>query len=225
MILGSSFIGMEVAASLRERGLEVTVVGMESVPFEQTLGASVGRAWQKLHERHGVTFRTSAKVIAFDGGADLSGVTLDTGERIPADLALVGLGIKPATDAISGLPCNDDGSLNVDAQLRVADGLYAAGDIARFPYRGDGPAIRVEHWRVAQQHGRTAALAMLGKPVRYDAVPVFWTIQYLKRLDYIGHATEWDEIVLHGDPRKARAVSLLCKEWRGCRCRWTGTRS
>ena len=211
VIVGSSFIGMEVAASLRERGLEATVVGMESVPFEQTLGASVGRAWQRLHERRGVTFRTSAKVTAFDGGVDLNGVTLDTGERIPADLALVGLGITPATDAISGLPCNDDGSMNVDAQLRVADGLYAAGDIARFPYRGDGPAIRVEHWRVAQQHGRTAALAMLGKPVRYDAVPVFWTIQYLKRLDYIGHASEWDQIVMHGDPEKPELLAYYVK--------------
>ena len=211
VILGSSFIGMEVAASLRERGLEVTVVGMESVPFERTLGASVGRAWQKLHERRGVTFRTSAKVTAFDGEADLNGVTLDTGEQIPADLALVGLGVKPATDAISGLPCNDDGSVSVDAQLRVADALYAAGDIARFPYRGDGPAIRVEHWRVAQQHGRTAALAMLGKPVRYDAVPVFWTIQYMKRLDYIGHAAEWDEIVLHGDPEKPELLAYYVK--------------
>jgi NADPH-dependent 2,4-dienoyl-CoA reductase/sulfur reductase-like enzyme/nitrite reductase/ring-hydroxylating ferredoxin subunit len=211
VIVGSSFIGMEVAASLRERGLEVTVVGMEAVPFEQTLGASVGQAWQKLHERRGVTFRTSAKVTAFDGGAALTGVTLDTGEQIPADLALVGLGIKPASAAISGLPCNDDGSVNADAQLRVADALYAAGDIARFPYRGDGPAIRVEHWRVAQQHGRTAALAMLGKPVQYDAVPVFWTIQYLKRLDYIGHASEWDEIVLHGDPEKPELLAYYVK--------------
>jgi NADPH-dependent 2,4-dienoyl-CoA reductase/sulfur reductase-like enzyme/nitrite reductase/ring-hydroxylating ferredoxin subunit len=211
VILGSSFIGMEVAASLRERGLEVTVVGVESVPFEQTLGASVGRAWQRLHERRGVTFRTSAKVTSFDGGAELTGVTLDTGERIPADLALVGFGVRSATGAISGLPCNDDGSVNVDAQLRVADALYAAGDIARFPYRGDGPAIRVEHWRVAQQHGRTAALAMLGKPVRYDAVPVFWTIQYLKRLDYIGHASEWDEIVLHGDPEKPELLAYYVK--------------
>jgi apoptosis-inducing factor 3 len=111
VILGSSFIGMEVAASLRERGLEVTVVGVESVPFEQTLGASVGRAWQRLHERRGVTFRTSAKVTSFDGGAELTGVTLDTGERIPADLALVGFGVRSATGAISGLPCNDDGSV------------------------------------------------------------------------------------------------------------------
>jgi apoptosis-inducing factor 3 len=211
VIVGSSFIGMEVAASLRERGLEVAVVGMEAVPFEQTLGASVGQAWKKLHERRGVTFRTSAKVTAFDGGAELTGVTLDTGEQIPADLALVGLGIKPASAAISGLPRNDDGSVNVDAQLRVADALYAAGDIARFPYRGDGPSIRVEHWRVAQQHGRTAALAMLGQPAQYDAVPVFWTIQYLKRLDYIGHASEWDEVVLHGDPEKPELLAYYVK--------------
>ena len=81
----------------------------------------------------------------------------------------------------------------MDASLRLADGLYAAGDIARFPLRGDGDPIRVEHWRVAEQHGRIAALNMLGEAQRYDAVPVFWTIQYLKRLDYIGHAADWDD--------------------------------
>jgi NADPH-dependent 2,4-dienoyl-CoA reductase/sulfur reductase-like enzyme len=102
--------------------------------------------------------------------------------------------------------------LSVDAQLRVTDGLYAAGDIARFPNRGDGPPIRVEHWRVAEQHGRLAALAMLGHQVRYDAVPVFWTIQYLKRLDYIGHASEWDDIVLHGDPEKPDLLAYYLKD-------------
>lgn len=212
VILGTSFIGMEVAASLRERGLEVTVVGKEAVPFEKQLGAPVGTAWQKLHARHGVRFRTGATITSFDGGTELTGVTLDSGARIAAELAIVGLGIKPATDAIAGLPCNDDGSLSVDAQLRVTDGLYAAGDIARFPNRGDGPPIRVEHWRVAEQHGRLAALAMLGHQVRYDAVPVFWTIQYLKRLDYIGHASEWDDIVLHGDPEKPDLLAYYLKD-------------
>ncbi len=212
VILGTSFIGMEVAASLCERGLEVTVVGREAMPFEKQLGAPVGVAWKKLHERHGVRFRTAATIISFDGGTALAGVTLDSGERIAAELAIVGLGIKPATASIAGLPCNEDGSLSVDAQLRVADGLYAAGDIARFPYRGDGPPIRVEHWRVAEQHGRTAALAMLGQQVRYDAVPVFWTIQYLKRLDYIGHASEWDNIVLHGDPEKPELLAYYVKD-------------
>jgi NADPH-dependent 2,4-dienoyl-CoA reductase/sulfur reductase-like enzyme len=95
--------------------------------------------------------------------------------------------------------------------LRVADGLYAAGDIACFPNRGDGEPIRVEHWRVAEQHGRVAALNMMGKAVRYDAVPVFWTIQYLKRLDYIGHATSWDEIVVHGDLEKPEFIAYYVK--------------
>jgi apoptosis-inducing factor 3 len=212
VILGTSFIGMEVAASLRERGLEVTVVGKEAVPFEKQLGAPVGMAWQRLHERRGVTFRMGTEIRAFEGATDLSGVTLDSGERIAAGLAIVGLGITPATDGIAGLPCNEDGSLTVDARLRLTDGLYAAGDIARFPYRGDGPPIRVEHWRVAEQHGRTAALAMLGQQVRYDAVPVFWTIQYLKRLDYIGHASEWDDIVLHGDPEKPELLAYYVKD-------------
>ena len=212
VILGASFIGMEVAASLRERGLEVTVVGKEAVPFEKQLGAPVGMAWQKVHEHHGVKFRAGATITSFDGGADLTGVTLEHGERIPADLAIIGLGVRPATHAIAGLPCNDDGSLRVDAQLRVTDGLYAAGDIARFPYRGDGPPIRVEHWRVAEQHGRTAALAMLGQQVRYDAVPVFWTIQYLKRLDYIGYASQWDDLVLHGDPEKPELLAYYVKD-------------
>ena len=94
----------------------------------------------------------------------------------------------------------------------MTDGLYAAGDIARFPYRGDGPPIRVEHWRVAEQHGRIAALAMLGQQVRYDAMPVFWTIQYLKRLDYIGHASKWDEIVLHGDPTKPELLAYYVRD-------------
>jgi apoptosis-inducing factor 3 len=212
VILGTSFIGMEVAASLRERGLEVTVVGKEAVPFEKQLGAPVGIAWQKLHQRHGVEFRTGATITSFDGETDLTGVTLDSGERIAAELAIVGLGIAPATDGIAGLPCNQDGSLSVDAQLRVTDGLFAAGDIARFPDRGDGPLIRVEHWRVAEQHGRTAALAMLGHQVGYDAVPVFWTIQYFKRLDYIGHAAKWDNIVLHGDPEKPDLLAYYIKD-------------
>ena len=100
----------------------------------------------------------------------------------------------------------------VDAGLRVADGLYAAGDIARFPLRGDGAPIRVAHWRVAEQHGRVAALNMLGYGMSYDAVPVFWTSQYLKRLDYVGHVSEWDEIVLHGDLGEPEFIAYYVKD-------------
>ena len=107
---------------------------------------------------------------------------------------------------------NPDGSVTVDATLTVAEGLYAAGDIARFPCRGS--PIRVEHWRVAEQHGRTAALNMLGRGVDYDAVPVFWTIQYMKQLTYIGHAAEGDDIVVHGDLDKREFLAYYVKNGR-----------
>ncbi len=214
VILGASFIGMEVAASLRERGLDVTVVGKEAVPFTRQLGEQVGRAFVGLHERHGVAFRLGSGVASLEGDGQVSGVVLDSGERIAADLVVVGFGVKPATSYAEGLHRNEDGGVIVDATLRAAPGLYAAGDIASFPYRGDGPPIRVEHWRVAEQHGRVAALNMLGRATRYDAVPVFWTIQYMKRLDYIGHATDWDSVVLHGDVGKAGFLAYYVKEGR-----------
>jgi NADPH-dependent 2,4-dienoyl-CoA reductase/sulfur reductase-like enzyme/nitrite reductase/ring-hydroxylating ferredoxin subunit len=212
VILGAGFIGMEVAASLRERGLDVTVIGREAVPFEKQLGREVGAAFVSLHAKRGVTFRTASRVAALEGGPDVRAVRLENGDRIPADLVVIGVGIAPATGYARALPCAEDGSLVVDARLRVADALYAAGDIARFPLRGHGASIRVEHWRVAQQHGRVAALNMLGRGMRYDAVPVFWTIQYLKRLDYVGHASEWDEIVLHGDADKPKFIAYYIKE-------------
>ncbi len=214
VVLGASFIGMEVAASLRERGLDVTVIGKEAAPFAKQLGEQVGRAFVGLHERHGVAFRLGSGVASLEGDGQVSGVVLDSGERIAADLVVVGFGVKPATSYAEGLNRNGDGGVVVDATLRAAPGLYAAGDIASFPYRGDGEPIRVEHWRVAEQHGRVAALNMLGQAARYDAVPVFWTIQYMKRLDYIGHATGWDSVVLHGDVGKPEFLAYYVKDGR-----------
>ena len=212
VILGASFIGMEVAASLRERGLEVTVVGHEDVPFAKQLGPEIGRAMQAMHERQGVQFRLGHSITALQGDGMVRSVALEGGETLPADLVVVGFGVRPATSFITGLPLNDDGSISVDAELRAADGLYAAGDIARFPHRGDGPPIRVEHWRVAEQHGRVAALNMLGRALRYAVTPVFWTIQYLKRVDYIGHASSWDEVVLHGDLEAPEFLAYFVKD-------------
>ncbi len=212
VVLGASFIGMEVAASLRERGLDVTVVGREEVPLAKQLGPEIGRALQAMHEREGVQFRLGCNVTALQGDGAVSRVLLAGGEALPADLVVAGYGVRPATGFVTGLPLNDDGSLSVDAHLRAADGLFAAGDIARFPDRGTGPAIRVEHWRVAQQHGRVAALNMLGRPTEYTAPPVFWTIQYLKRVDYIGHAEEWDDIVLHGDLEAPEFLAYFVKD-------------
>ncbi len=214
VVLGASFIGMEVAASLRERGLDVTVVGKEAAPFAKQLGEEVGRAFVGLHERQGVAFRLGRGVASLEGDGQVSGVVLEGGERIAADLVVVGFGVKPATAYAAHLARHGDGGLVVDATLRAAPGLYAAGDIARFPHRGDGEPIRVEHWRVAEQHGRVAALNMLGRETRYDAVPVFWTIQYMKRLDYVGHAAEWDGTVLHGDLGKPEFLAYYVKDGR-----------
>lgn len=212
VVLGASFIGMEVAASLRERGLDVTVVGREQTPFEKQLGARIGRAFVGLHRRNGVDFRLGQEINMLDGAGKVEGVTLASGERLPADLVVTGFGVRPVTDFLLGVARDKDGGVSVDANLKAADGLYVAGDTARFPLRGDGAPTRVEHWRVAQQHGRVAAMNMLGKPTRYDAVPVFWTIQYLKRLDYIGHATEWDDIVVHGDLTKPEFLAYYVKD-------------
>jgi NADPH-dependent 2,4-dienoyl-CoA reductase/sulfur reductase-like enzyme/nitrite reductase/ring-hydroxylating ferredoxin subunit len=212
VILGASFIGMEVAASLRERGLAVTVVGQEDVPLAKQLGPEIGRALQALHVRKGVGFRLGKKVDALEGDGRVSKVRLGGGEEIDADLVVIGFGVRPATGFVAGVPLNDDGSLSVDAHMRVAEHLYAAGDIARFPYRGDGAPIRVEHWRVAQQQGRVAALNMAGQAEAYTATPVFWTIQYMKRVDYIGHATAWDDIVLHGDLEKPEFLAYFIKD-------------
>jgi NADPH-dependent 2,4-dienoyl-CoA reductase/sulfur reductase-like enzyme len=212
VVLGASFIGMEVAASLRERGLEVTVVGPEKTPFEKQLGREVGNAFVGLHTARGVEFRFESKVTALKGGPNVQSVLLQSGERVPADIVVVGFGITPATACAESLPRAKDGGIPVDASLRVTEGLFAAGDVAHFPYRGDGPSIRVEHWRVAEQHGRIAALNMLGHGLRYDAVPVFWTIQYMKRLDYVGHAAEWEQIIVHGDLGKPQFIAYYVKD-------------
>ena len=212
VILGASFIGMEVAASLKERGLDVTVVARDTAPFDKVLGPRIGTAFRTLHERHGVRFRLGSIVEALDGDDRVRSITLAGGETLAADLVVIGFGGKPATDFLQGIALGRDGGIPVDASLKVTDGLFAAGDIASFPVYGTGETIRVEHWRVAEQHGRVAALGMVGQQARYVAPPMFWTIQYLKRLDYIGHAATWDEIVVHGDLETPAFLAYYVKD-------------
>jgi NADPH-dependent 2,4-dienoyl-CoA reductase/sulfur reductase-like enzyme/nitrite reductase/ring-hydroxylating ferredoxin subunit len=211
VILGGSFIAMEVAASLRERGLAVTVVTKDLLPFVDRLGAPVGKAMMRLHEAHGVAFRLQSEAAAIEGEAGVSAVRLKSGERLDADLVVIGFGVAPATGYAGSLPRGEDGAILVNNQLAVAEAVFTAGDIASFPLHGDGPRVRVEHWRVAEQQGRVAARNMMGKRQVYDAVPVFWTIQYLKRLDYIGHVTDWDDLVVHGDIEKPEFLAYYVK--------------
>lgn len=214
VVAGGGFIGMEAAAALRERGLEVTVVAPQKVPFEDKLGPAVGSAFRRVHEREGVRFRLEDEVAAIEGGERVRSVRLRGGGTLAADLVIVGLGVAPASGMLHGLPLRKDGGIDVDAQLCAGPGLFAAGDLAAFPLRGDGEQIRVEHWRVAQQHGGIAARNMLGQATAYDAVPYFWTIHFLKRLDYVGHAATWDEAVIDGDLEKPEFTAFYVKDSR-----------
>ncbi|MBO0936216.1 FAD-dependent oxidoreductase [Fibrella sp. HMF5335] len=201
VIVGASFIGLEVAASLRQRNLPVTITSPEKLPFEKLLGAEIGQMFQRMHEKNGVNFRLGTQIVTIQGQEYVDTILLDNGETMSTDLVIVGIGVKPNTGFLQGLQLNEkDHSISVDEHLRAAEGLYVAGDIARFPgAQNDGTPIRIEHWRTALQQGRTAALNMMGLPESTaDYVPFFWTNQYDKRLSYVGHAEDWDDLFIDG---------------------------
>jgi NADPH-dependent 2,4-dienoyl-CoA reductase/sulfur reductase-like enzyme/nitrite reductase/ring-hydroxylating ferredoxin subunit len=196
VVLGGSFIGLEVAASLRARQLEVTVVDRGEVPLARALGREIGAFVRSLHEEHGVAFRLGQRATAIDAEA----VTLASGERLPAGLVVIGVGVRPslALAETAGLAV-DDGVL-VDEYLQTsAPGIYAAGDIARWPDPHTGERLRVEHWVVAERQGQTAAANILGRRERFDAAPFFWSQHYDVQISYVGHAPRKDvEVRLAG---------------------------
>lgn len=205
VIIGNSVIGMEVAAALRKQAVEVTVVSPHPLPFEKQFGTELGRFFRRRHQEKGVTF-VDGEPAAFEGEKSVSAVTLKDGQRIEATLVLLATGVAPATRFIHDLPLNEDGSLTVDRTMKVSADIFAIGDIATFPL--DGNPICIEHWRVAQQHGRVAAGAMMDKPHPYDAVPFFWTQHYGVRYEYLGHAAKWDQQEIIGSPDEDNFVSL-----------------
>lgn len=214
VVVGASFIGMEAAYSLRERGLEVTVVAPSREPFETTLGAEVGALFRRAHESHGVRFKLGAIVYRFEGSHHVEAVTLDNGERLEADMVVVGAGVRPVTHFIEGVELDEAGGVVVDSRLRATDGIYAAGDVASFIDSRNGERVRIEHWRTAQQQGRTAARNMMGRDVEFDAVPFFWTQQFDLGLLYVGHAKSWDEIIYHGEPSSHDFLAFYVKNER-----------
>lgn len=210
VIIGSSFIGMEAASSLISEHRAVTVIAQEKVPFERVLGPEIGAMFQQLHEEKGVKFETEAEVTELTGErGHVVGVKLKSGKLVAADVVILGVGVRPATDFLKDtFTLEKDGGLAVDEYLQAAANVYAAGDIARFPLAATGQPTRIEHWRVAQQHGQAAAHNMLGKQEKYTATPFFWTQQYGKSLRYAGHAEKWDEIICHGDVAKQDFLAL-----------------
>jgi NADPH-dependent 2,4-dienoyl-CoA reductase/sulfur reductase-like enzyme/nitrite reductase/ring-hydroxylating ferredoxin subunit len=203
VVLGSSFIGLETAASLRSRGVDVTVVTPETEPTAAIFGQAVSRAIMAVHRANGVAFVTGRRALAV-GASD---ITLDDGTRLPADLVVVGTGVTPRTGLAEAAGLAVDDGVRVDALLRTSDpAIYAAGDIALWPDPHTGRDLRVEHWVVAQRQGQVAAANMLGGATPFTAVPFFWTKHFDLSVRYVGHAGPEAVGIVDGSPDERDAA-------------------
>ncbi len=194
VLAGGSFIALEAASCFALRKIPTVVVLPQKVPFENQLGAEVGQVFKDWHESHGVEFRSEAKVSRFEGTGVVRQVVLETGERLPADVVVIGIGVRPATDFVRNLKKSEDGGILTDRYLNAGNNIFVAGDAAAHP-------DRIEHWRVAEQQGRVAAQNILGRKQPFDSVPYFWTNHFGTRFDYLGRATRWDEVIFKAGPQ------------------------
>jgi 3-phenylpropionate/trans-cinnamate dioxygenase ferredoxin reductase subunit len=214
VVVGAGWIGSEVAASARQRGLEVTVIEPLSVPLERVLGPEVGAVYRDLHRERGVDLRLGTGVVAFEGDERVRSVRT-TGGAVDCDFVVVGVGVAPRVGLAqaAGLAVGD--GILVDAALRTsAPDVFAAGDVASAEHPFLGRRIRVEHWANAIDQGAAAARSMLGQDVAYDRIPYFFSDQYDVGMEYAGHALGWDEVVLRGDPAGREFIAFWLADGR-----------
>jgi apoptosis-inducing factor 3 len=203
VVIGSSFIGLETAASLRGRGIEVDVVSRDRLPLEHVLGEALGRFVQQIHETQGVRFHLESSPTAVSA----RGVELQDGRVLPADFVVLGVGVRPRTDLATKAGLQVDNGIVVDSFLRTSTpGIWAAGDSARYPEPRLGSLVRIEHWVVAQRQGQAVARDMVGLGTPFRDVPFFWSQHYDIRLAYVGHAESWDSADLIGSVEKRDAM-------------------
>lgn len=196
VIIGASFIAMEAAAALRSRKVEVDIVSVEHVPFDRVFGIALGEHIKKIHEKNGVRFHLGCVASSFDG----STITTTARERIEADFVLVGIGVQPRLHVARSAGAQLDNGVMVDSAMQTSvTGIYAAGDIAAYPDPTSGERMRIEHWVVAERQGEVAAANMLGIERRFDSAPFFWSEQFGTAIRYVGHASEWDQVIVDGD--------------------------
>lgn len=210
VVVGAGFIGAEVAATCRQRGLEVTLVEALDVPLQQAVGAPVGQLMAEIHRDHGVDVRLGVGVKRFDGAEQVEGVRLADGTTLDADLVILGVGVAPSTEWLEGSKLALDNGVVCDAHLRAAPGVVAAGDVARWTSARYQDSVRVEHWENAITMGEHAARSLLGaSPEPYDPVPWFWSDQYDRKLQLAGAAGGADEMVVVDGSLEERRFAAL----------------